>query len=72
MASHTAAGPGRPVEPRKTFLLRIDPALFAELEKWAADEFRSANGQIEYLLREAVRARRRGRSRGGADGTTEP
>jgi hypothetical protein len=58
------------MEPRKAFLLRIDPALFAELEKWAADEFRSVNGQIEYLLREAVRARRRGRSRGASTGTT--
>ncbi len=63
MANPPAAGPGRPVEPRKAFLLRIDPALFAELEKWAPDEFRSVNGQIEYLLREAVRARRRGRPR---------
>lgn len=65
-----AAGPPPPAEGRKAFLLRIDPALFAELEKWAADEFRSVNGQIEYLLREAIRARRRGRTRGGADGTT--
>ena len=72
MANPPAAGPGRPGETRKAFLLRIDPALFAELEKWAADEFRSVNGQVEYLLREAVRARRRGRSRGGAGGTTEP
>ncbi len=58
------------MEPRKAFLLRIDPALFAELEKWAADEFRSVNGQIEYLLREAVRARRRVAERfGRRDGT---
>ena len=66
------AGPVRPGEARKAFLLRIDPALFAELEKWAADEFRSVNGQVEYLLREAVRGRRRGRSRGGTDGSSEP
>jgi len=39
---------------RKTFLLRIDPALWAELEAWAQDELRSVNGQIEYLLRQAV------------------
>ena len=69
MANPPAAGPGRPGKPRKAFLLRIDPSLFAELEKWAADEFRSVNGQIEYLLREAVRARRRSRSgSGGATG----
>ncbi len=40
---------------RKTFLLRIDPKLWADLEKWAADELRSVNGQIEYLLRDAVK-----------------
>jgi hypothetical protein len=39
---------------RKSFLLRIDPALWAELEAWAQDELRSVNGQIEYLLRQAV------------------
>jgi hypothetical protein len=44
---------------RKSFLLRIDPGLWAELEAWAADELRSVNGQIEYLLKQAV-ARRRG------------
>ena len=69
MGSPPAAGPPRTGEARKAFLLRIDPALFADLEKWAADEFRSVNGQVEYLLREAVRARRRGRKRDGADGT---
>jgi hypothetical protein len=45
---------------RKQFLLRIDPALWTDLERWAADELRSANAQIEYLLREAVRRRARG------------
>lgn len=40
---------------RKAFLLRIDPALWAALERWAADELRSANGQVEFLLREALR-----------------
>lgn len=44
---------------RKPFLLRIDPALWAELEAWAQDELRSVNGQIEYLLKQAV-VRRRG------------
>jgi hypothetical protein len=43
---------------RKNFLLRMDPALWAELEAWAQDEFRSVNGQIEYLLRQAVQKRR--------------
>jgi hypothetical protein len=47
---------------RKAFLLRIDPGLWAELELWAADELRSVNGQIEYLLKQAV-AKRKGQSR---------
>jgi hypothetical protein len=45
---------------RKAFLLRVDPLLYASLEKWAADELRSVNGQIEYLLTDA--ARRAGRA----------
>ena len=45
---------------RKPFLLRIDPALWTELERWAQDELRSVNGQIEAILRSAV-ARRRGK-----------
>ncbi len=49
--------------PRKAFLLRIDPALWASLERWAADELRSVNGQIEYLLARAVRDAGRGRKR---------
>jgi hypothetical protein len=47
------------VAERKSFLLRIDPALWSELESWAAQELRSVNGQIEFLLRQAV-ARRKG------------
>ena len=43
---------------RKSFLLRIDPALWADLEAWAQDELRSVNGQIEYLLRQAVQRRK--------------
>ena len=39
---------------RKSFLLRIDSELWAQLESWAQDELRSVNGQIEYLLRQAV------------------
>ena len=41
--------------PRKAFLLRIDPDLWNALEKWAADELRSVNGQIEYVLARAVK-----------------
>ena len=39
---------------RKSFLLRMDPALWDELEGWAQAELRSVNGQIEYVLRQAV------------------
>lgn len=57
---------------RKAFLLRIDPEVWAELEAWAQAELRSVNGQIEFVLREAVQ-RRRGRaerSRTGARRTS--
>jgi hypothetical protein len=40
--------------------MRIDPALWADLEAWAQDELRSVNGQIEYLLRQAVQRRKGG------------
>jgi len=45
-------------EERKAFLLRLPPELWKELEKWAADELRSVNGQIEYVLRQAVARRK--------------
>jgi len=44
---------------RKPFLLRIPPDLWRELEKWAADDLRSVNGQIEFLLRQAVGKRKK-------------
>lgn len=53
---------------RKSFLLRMDPALWADLESWAEAELRSVNGQIEYLLREAVRRRRSGAAASPAEG----
>lgn len=57
---------------RKTYPLRISRELYALLEQWAADELRSVNAQIEYLLSEAVRrAGRSGRvTRDGGDGET--
>ena len=39
---------------KKPFALRIDPEKFEALEKWAADEFRSTNGQIEWIIHEAL------------------
>ena len=44
---------------RKTFLLRLDPAVYSALQRWAGDDLRSLNGQIEYLLRRALRQTRR-------------
>jgi hypothetical protein len=42
---------------RKAFLLRIDPQVLSALERWAEEELRSLNGQIEYLLRLALAKR---------------
>jgi hypothetical protein len=47
------------MNPRKTFLLRMSPALYQSLEAWAQQEMRSVNGQIEYLLKDALRKRGR-------------
>jgi hypothetical protein len=49
------------VAERKAFLLRINPELHAALEQWAADELRSVNAQIEFLLSDAVRKAGRAR-----------
>jgi hypothetical protein len=40
---------------KKPFVLRVDPEKLKSLEKWAADEFRSTNGQIEYILDQALK-----------------
>ncbi|RNI20270.1 hypothetical protein [Flexivirga caeni] len=48
--------PARPTGPdRKAVLLRLDPALHEALTRWAADELRSTNAQVELLIREALR-----------------
>ena len=54
-------------EQRKAFLLRVPPDLWKDLEKWAADDLRSINAQIEFLLRQAI-ARRKGTERHGPAG----
>ena len=66
------------VAKRKSFLLRIEPELYDVLETWAAAELRSVNGQIEYVLRDAVRragrwppSRRIG-NQDGAEATSRP
>ena len=61
---------------RKPFLLRLDPGMLEALQRWAADDLRSLNGQIEFLLRRAlqssgrVRASERARPRGPETGRT--
>lgn len=44
---------------KKSFVLRIDEATFAALEKWADDEFRSVNGQLEWLITKALKEAKR-------------
>lgn len=44
---------------KKAFVLRIQPETLKELEQWAQEEFRSVNGQIEYLLNDALRKRKK-------------
>ena len=70
-----AARPGRPMAQRKTFPLRLDPAILGALQRWADSELRSANGQIEFLLRralqEAGRLPEKPLSAGGAEPSDE-
>jgi hypothetical protein len=58
------------VPERKPFLLRLDPETFAALQAWAADDLRSVNGQVEFLLRRSLRDARR--LPGRANPTTPP
>ncbi len=53
---------------KKRFLLRLEPELYAALERWSADELRSVNGQIEFLLKEAARTSGRLRPPGDSKG----
>ncbi|RVU03199.1 Arc family DNA binding domain-containing protein [Mucilaginibacter limnophilus] len=50
---------------KKAFILRINPEVLKELECWAAEEFRSTNGQIEYLLQQALNARKKSKKKTG-------
>ena len=51
---------------KKKFLLRIDPDLYNALERWASDELRSANAQIEFLLKEALKRAKRDKTSSNA------
>lgn len=48
---------------KKAFVLRISHALLKEVEIWAADEFRSTNGQIEFLLNQALKSRKKNKGK---------
>lgn len=56
-------------EAGKSFLLRLDVATMEKIEAWAAQEFRSVNGQIQWIIADALR--RYGRSRGNSAADTE-
>ena len=56
---------------KKKFLLRIDEGIYAALEKWAADDFRSINAQIEFLLKEALNKAGRQKEKPLSDSTVE-
>jgi len=59
------------VAERKALLIRIDPGVHAALERWARDDLRSVNAQIEFVLREGLRRAGRMRSEGseGSEGS---
>lgn len=56
---------------KKQVLLRLSPALWQDLAAWAEDDFRSINGQIEYLLSESVKKQKRGRRQQNAESIDE-
>jgi hypothetical protein len=57
---------------RKSFLLRIDPKVLEALQAWAADDLRSLNGQIEFLLRRALERERRTSTREAGERGARP
>ena len=57
--TNTCKAQADPMTERKSFLLRLPPGLMDELNRWAKDDLRSLNAQIEFLLREAARKRHR-------------
>ncbi len=52
---------------KKPFVLRLDPEIMKAVEKWAADEFRSTNGQIEWLIHKALKDSGRLKSKGKSE-----
>jgi hypothetical protein len=60
------------MDERKSFLIRIDGALLSEVRRWADDELRSLNGQIEFILRQALKEQGRLRKPGQESATGPP
>jgi hypothetical protein len=56
---------------KKRFLLRLDDAVYGALERWASDELRSVNGQIEFVLKDALKRAGRLKPGGGASAPLE-
>lgn len=56
---------------KKAFILRINPEMLKEIEVWATDEFRSTNGQIEYLLQQALNERKKRNKKKSSDGSSD-
>lgn len=56
---------------KKSFILRIDPDKLSAVEKWAADEFRSTNGQLEWIIDRALREAGRTRNKSGSNTENE-
>lgn len=59
------AGDKNKEKAKKQIPLRVSASLYEELARWAEDDFRSINGQIEYLLTECVKKRKKGSGSGG-------
>ena len=58
-----------PKEQNKSFVLRIDAQTMEAVEKWAEDEFRSTNGQLQYIIAEALRKSGRIKKKKKSDGS---
>ncbi len=57
---------------KKPFVLRLEPELLRAVEKWAADEFRSTNGQIEWIISQALKDSNRLKTKGNKPSKHEP
>jgi len=56
---------------KKSFVLRIDPETFKQIEKWADDEFRSVNGQLEWMIHKCLKDAKRLKQKKDTNNTAE-